>query len=105
MRNVLFRRFGVIVHGSFSFHFLSEYHDGAVDVDDDDEVVCHGRSVIQSHKIARGCGLMRNYGINFAKTTSLPTEVLCRAEQLVQKLIVSTEVKNPGLEFTKLYRR
>ena len=74
--------------GFSSFHFLSEYHDGAVECDDEDDV-SHGRSVMQSHKIARGCGLMRNYGIKFAKTTSMPPEVLSRAEQLVEKLVVS----------------
>ena len=72
-----------------SFHFLTERHEETDEAassssnnNDDDVRPSQRLRLVQSHRLARGVGPMKNYGIDFAKTTAMPEEVLRRAEEL-----------------------
>ena len=66
----------------YSFHFLTERQEENDKVDENDVRPPQRRRVVQSHRLVSGVGPMKNYGIEFAKTTAMPEEVLRRAEEM-----------------------
>lgn len=51
-----------------------------------------GNSLIHTHKLVSGTSEMLHYGIELAKTTTLPKEIIFKAEILADELVKGKKV-------------
>ena len=51
-------------------------------------------SLIHTHKLASGTSEMLHYGIELAKTTTLPKEIIYKAEILADELVKGKKVRD-----------
>ena len=48
---------------------------------------------VYTHKLAKGTGTPANYGIELAKASSLPREVVADAEEIAKEVALATKVR------------